>query len=130
MEAPDKAAMQQALQAAASCRAVFVDVPGLSRKQNLAQWRADMGLDALEAATHLVLSPFCDPLQTQVFLSRYKSDGSGSLVWTKLDEAESFGSIVNVACAARLPVSAPFLWRGAQGKPGSGHGAADLATDL
>lgn len=106
MEAPDKAAMQQALQAAASCRAVFVDVPGLSRKQNLAQWRADMGLDALEAATHLVLSPFCDPLQTQVFLSRYKSDGSGSLVWTKLDEAESFGSIVNVACAARLPVSA------------------------
>ena len=30
----------------------------------------------------------------------------GSLVWTKLDEAVSFGSIVNVACAAGLPVSA------------------------
>jgi flagellar biosynthesis protein FlhF len=59
-----------------------------------------------ETATHLVLSPFCDALQTQEFLRRYQSDGSGSLVWTKLDEAVSFGSIVNVACAAGLPVSA------------------------
>ena len=45
-------------------------------------------------------------MQTQAFLKRYKSDGPGSLVWTKLDEAVSFGSIVNVAWAAGLPVSA------------------------
>ncbi len=106
MEAPDRAGMEQALAAAKNARAVFVDVPGLARGQNLAQWRADMGLDMPETATHLVLSPFCDALQTQEFLRRYQSDGSGSLVWTKLDEAVSFGSIVNVACAAGLPVSA------------------------
>lgn len=106
MEAPDKAAMEQALNAAKETRAVFVDVPGLDRDHNLTRWREQMGLDFPEAATHLVLSPFCDPLQTQAFLSRYKSDGPGSIVWTKLDEAVSFGSIVNVACAAGLPVSA------------------------
>ena len=59
-----------------------------------------------KAATHLTLSPYCDAMQTQAFLKRYKSDGPGSLVWTKLDEAVSFGSIVNVAWAAGLPVSA------------------------
>lgn len=106
MEAPDRSAMEQALNAAKDARAIFVDVPGLGRDHSLARWREQMGLDSPEAATHLVLSPFCDPLQTQAFLSRYKSDGPGSIVWTKLDEAVSFGSIVNVACAAGLPVSA------------------------
>ena len=109
LEAPDKAGMERALAAVKDARAVFVDVPGLARGQNLAQWRTEMGLDQPdmeEAATHLVLSPFCNALQTQEFLQRYQSEGPGSLVWTKLDEAVSFGSIVNVACAAGLPVSA------------------------
>ena len=106
MEAPDKAAMEHALAATREARAVFVDVPGLDRNRNLTQWRADMGLDAVEAAAHLTLSPFFDALQTQAFLQRYKSEGPGSIVWTKLDEAVSFGNIVNVACAAGLPVSA------------------------
>ncbi|MBE6442050.1 MAG: flagellar biosynthesis protein FlhF [Desulfovibrio desulfuricans] len=106
MEAPDKAAMERALTAVQEADAVFVDVPGLGRDGTLEQWRADMGLDAVEAATHLTLSPFFDALQTQAFLQRYKTEGPGSIVWTKLDEAVSFGSIVNVACAAGLPVSA------------------------
>ena len=106
MEAPDKAAMELALAATREARAIFIDVPGLDRNGNLAHWRADMGLDTVEAATHLTLSPFFDALQTQAFLQRYKFEGPGSLVWTKLDEAVSFGNIVNVACAAGLPVSA------------------------
>lgn len=110
LEASDRAGMERALAAARDARAVFVDVPGLSRGQNLDQWRTEMGLDASglkeEAATHLALSPFCSALQTREFLQRYRSGGPGSLVWTKLDEAVSFGSIVNVACVAGLPVSA------------------------
>ncbi|WP_298031890.1 flagellar biosynthesis protein FlhF [uncultured Desulfovibrio sp.] len=109
LEAPDKAGMERALTSVKDARAVFVDVPGLARGQNLAQWRTEMGLDLpdmKETATHLVLSPFCSALQTQEFLQRYQSRGPCSLVWTKLDEAASFGSIVNVACAAGLPVSA------------------------
>ena len=106
LEAPDKAGMEAALRATAEAALVFVDVPGLDRSTTLAQWREEMGLADVAAATHLTLSPYCDAMQTQAFLKRYKSDGPGSLVWTKLDEAVSFGSIVNVAWAAGLPVSA------------------------
>lgn len=107
MEAPDRASMEKALEATSEARAVFIDVPGLDRTGNLAQWRNDMGLTSGEdEATHLTLSPFCSPIQTQAFLRRYKTDGAASIVWTKLDEAVSFGSIINVACAANLPVSA------------------------
>lgn len=106
LEAPDKSGMEAALRATAEADAVFVDVPGLDRTTTLARWREEMGLADVEAATHLTLSPYCDPLQTQAFLKRYKSGGPGSLVWTKLDEAVSFGNIVNVAWAAGLPVSA------------------------
>lgn len=106
MEAPDRAALQQALVATAAADCVFVDVPGLTREQDLSGWRAEMGLDVEDVATHLVLSPFCDPMQMQEFLRRYRCSGAGSIVWSKLDEAVSFGHIVNVACAASLPVSA------------------------
>ena len=106
MEAPDKPALEQALAACAEARAVFVDTPGLDRADTLAAWCEHMGLDLADAATHLVLSPFYDATQTRVLLRRYSHDGPGSLVWTKLDEAVSFGTMVNVACAAGLPVSA------------------------
>ncbi len=106
MEAPDKTAMKQALEATNEADAVFVDVPGLSREDTIDQWRTSMGLETVDFATHLMLSPFFDTLQMQAFLQRYKTEGSGSIVWTKLDEALSFGSIVNVACASGLPVSA------------------------
>ena len=56
MEAPDKAAMEQALAACAGASAVFVDAPGLDRKDTLAAWSERMGLDLGDAATHLVLS--------------------------------------------------------------------------
>ncbi|MBO4300544.1 MAG: flagellar biosynthesis protein FlhF [Desulfovibrio sp.] len=106
MEAPDKNAMDRALQATADADTVFVDVPGLGRGNSMDQWRAHMGLDVVDAATHLTLSPFFDAMQTEAFLQRYKSQGPGSIVWTKLDEAVSFGSIVNIACASGLPISA------------------------
>lgn len=106
LEAPDRAAMQEALKSTVDADAVFIDVPGLDRTTSLAQWREEMGLAQVDAATHLTLSPYCDAVQIQAFLHRYKCDGPGSLVWTKLDEAVSFGTIVNVACAAGLPISA------------------------
>lgn len=106
VEAADSGAMEQALRKTAGFDVVFIDVPGLSRGRSLEGWREAMGLTDGKAAVHLLLSPFCDALQTQEFLSRYKSGGPSSIIWTKLDEAVSFGNIVNVACKAALPVSA------------------------
>ena len=39
-------------------------------------------------------------------LERYRTSHAGAIVWTKLDEAEHYGQIVNVALATNLPVSA------------------------
>lgn len=92
--------------ASAGADVVFVDMPGLVRNDTLAQSRALLGLKEQDAATHLVLSPHHDSVQTAALLARYQVDAPGSLVWTKLDEAVSYGALVNVGAACRLPVSA------------------------
>ena len=109
LEAPDRESMSRALTATAEADVVFIDVPGMSAGETLAQWRADMGLDVVaveEAASHLVMAPFCDALQTKEFLGRYHAGAPASIVWGKLDEAVSFGTIVNVGAGSELPVSA------------------------
>ena len=109
LEAPDRESMARALTQTSGADAVFIDVPGMTAGETLAEWRAAMGLDAVaadEAASHLVMAPFCDAIQTKEFLGRYHAEGPASLVWTKLDEAVSFGTIVNVGAGAKLPVSA------------------------
>lgn len=109
LEAPDRESMARALTQTSGADAVFIDVPGMTAGETLAEWREAMGLDAVavdEAASHLVLAPFCDALQTKEFLGRYHAEGPASIVWAKLDEAVSFGTIVNVGAGAGLPVSA------------------------
>lgn len=106
LEAPDSAAMKRALVATAGFDWVFVDAPGFGHGQTLGQWQESMGLESQDAARHLTVPPFCEKIQIQEFLNRYKSNYPASLVWTKLDEAASFGNIVNVAHDSGLPVSA------------------------
>ena len=105
-EASDAAGMERALAACAEADRIFVDLPGLTRDMSLGTLRAHLGLADREAVTHLVLSPHHDSMQLTAFLSRYGVEGEGSLVWTKLDEAVSYGTLVNVAVACKLPVSA------------------------
>lgn len=106
LEAPDRDTMKRAIVATAAFDRVFIDAPGLVHGQSLAEWQTDTGLEGMDAARHVTLAPFCEKLQIQEFLARYKSPFPGSLVWTKLDEAASFGNIVNVAHESGLPVSA------------------------
>lgn len=106
LEAPDKDSMKRALANTREFQTVFVDTPGFSLSENLADWQRDMGLDGLNAARHLAISPFCEIIQIQDFLKRYQGPEAASVVWTKLDEAVSFGNIVNVAHESGLPVSA------------------------
>ncbi|MDR2056160.1 MAG: flagellar biosynthesis protein FlhF [Desulfovibrio sp.] len=106
MEAPDRASMEQALAACGEMRVVFIDAPGFSGEQNFVNWRDEMGISGKDSAVYLTLSPFFDAAQNKAFLQRYKNDGPAGIVWTKLDEAECFGNIVNVACASGMPVTA------------------------
>lgn len=106
LEAPDSAAMKRAMVATSGFDWVFLDTPGFSQGRKLCQWQEDMGVESLDAARHVTLAPFCEKIQIQEFLSKYNSSYPGALVWTKLDEAASFGNIVNVAHDSGLPVSA------------------------
>lgn len=106
MEAQDAIAMEKALVTSVDADRIFVDMPGLGRTTTLSECRASLGLEALAAATHLVLSPCHDSTQMAALLARYAVPGEGSLVWTKLDEAVSYGTLVNVAAACHLPASA------------------------
>ena len=106
LEAADADTMQTILEKAHSLDLILVDTPGLSRGQDLSKLLHTLGLTTEDIAIHLTLTPFCDKIQTHEFLSRYKTGLPTSLVWSKLDEAVSFGSIVNVSFETELPISA------------------------
>ncbi|MDR2799737.1 MAG: flagellar biosynthesis protein FlhF [Desulfovibrio sp.] len=91
---------------------VIVDMPGLARGRYLGSLLTDSGLAGLNGAgpkgmaVHLVLPPHYGSLQIKGILERYRTNHSGSIIWTKLDEAEHYGQVVNVAVESGLPVSA------------------------
>lgn len=92
--------------AAAAGEAVFVDTPSFRREGEAEAWCRDMGLtDRPGLAGHLVLSPLFAPAQTAHFLRAHRCQPLVSCIWTKLDEACSYGSLVNVAHASSLPLS-------------------------
>lgn len=104
-EASDAGAMRKALTASADADRVFIDMPALGREENLHNVKARLGLGDVDAPTHLVMPPHHDSMQISAFLSRYEVQGTGSLIWSKLDEAVSYGGLVNVAAACKMPVS-------------------------
>ena len=106
LEATDKEAMKRALTATGAFDRVFIDSPGLPHNQQLEKWQEEMGMESLNCARHITLAPFYETLQIKDFLKRYGGYGQASIVWTKLDEAVTFGNIVNVAHDSGLPVSA------------------------
>lgn len=91
---------------------IIVDLPGLSRGRHLRTLLSDAGLEERcgespdDLAVHLTLPPHYGSLQLGGILERYRCPHAGSIVWTKLDEAEHYGQIVNVGVNTGLPVSA------------------------
>ncbi|MFZ5427214.1 MAG: flagellar biosynthesis protein FlhF [Thermodesulfobacteriota bacterium] len=86
---------------------IFVDLPALSGKETLAAWLAERSLALRDdVAVHLTLSPYFAPAHYRALWERYRSGLTKSIIWTKLDEACSFGSLINVAQATGLPASA------------------------
>ncbi len=109
VEARDKQSMEKALIANAHADKIFIDMPGIGLESTLHELKVSLGLegDVVEdMATHIVLSPSYDGAQVTAFLQRYASNGITSLVWAKLDECVSYGTIVNAATACNIPVSA------------------------
>lgn len=86
---------------------ILIDMPGLNGRTKLEEWTALYGLAGCDdLAIHLVLNPHYSTKQLERFIENYKSEQLASVIWTKLDEACTFGSILNMAFASGLPVSA------------------------
>lgn len=93
--------------AAADGGTVFVDTPSFRREGEAKAWCREAGLAGREGLDgHLVLSPLYAPAQISHYLRAHRCQPLSSCIWTKLDEACSYGSLVNVAHALSLPVSA------------------------
>ncbi|BDQ32867.1 flagellar biosynthesis protein FlhF [Pseudodesulfovibrio portus] len=86
---------------------VLIDLPGLPAKTSLEEWLTLYGMRAMDdLSIHLVLNPYYSTAQFNRFVEKYKSEQLASVIWTKLDEACTFGSVLNMAFASGLPVSA------------------------
>ncbi len=86
---------------------VFIDLPGLPGGDHLDAWLMDKEISLKgNCAVHLVLSPHYSNTILQRFIEKFQIPALSSLIWTKLDEAESYGSLVNIGYSTRLPVSA------------------------
>jgi flagellar biosynthesis protein FlhF len=86
---------------------ILVDFPGLPGQTSLEEWMILYGMNKCpDMAIHLVLNPYYSTAQFERFIEKYKSEQVSSVIWTKLDEACTFGAILNMAFASGLPVSA------------------------
>lgn len=86
---------------------ILIDLPGLSARTCLDEWMTLYGMKSCsDMSIHLVLSPYYSTTQFERFIEKYKSEQLTSVIWTKLDEACTFGSILNMSFASGLPVSA------------------------
>lgn len=85
---------------------VFLDLPGLARGETLAQWfeNKEVALPA-NTATHLVLNPHYATGSLQQFTKRFHVPSLASTIWTKLDEADCYGAVINQGYSSGLPVS-------------------------
>jgi len=93
-----------------ACRnfdSIYVDLPALPAGQTLENWLLARNLAPRDdVAVHLVLPPYFAPAHFNAVWERHRSNLVKSVVWTKLDEAATFGSLINVGRMTELPASA------------------------
>ena len=106
-------ALAQALEEHRAKDFIFIDTPGLGRGE------MEDGADLAhliahhpEIDTHLVLSASMKPADLAAVIDRYELFRPKKLLFTRLDETDRFGAIVNEASRRSMPVS--FLASGQQ----------------
>lgn len=86
---------------------ILIDLPGLENGEILDARLLRLGmLPNADFAVHLALPTFLCNAQYRAFEKRYNGESVKSVIWTKLDEACTYGAMLNVAARTGLPVSA------------------------
>lgn len=102
--------------AAKSYDRIIIDMPGLGLRDSFKEQVEHFGLHAIRENTfHRVLSPTASNKQLAATLEKYSAVKGGSIVWTKIDEACTFGTIINTAVSTGLPISAFSYGAGLKG---------------
>ena len=111
IEAPLRVALSpgelhQAVHALADVDVVLVDTAGRSQNDRLRlnQLRGFLG-GVGEAEIHLLIPATAARRCAERVLERFQAVGANRIILTKLDEAETFGGILNTAWAADMPFS-------------------------
>lgn len=83
---------------------VFVDLFALhySLEENI----NSLGLSEIEAAIHLIFTPYCTNAYYEKILAIAEHENLSSIIWSKLDVIQQYGTLLNVAARSGLPVSA------------------------
>lgn len=105
-DATDPEDFDRVLLACRNFDAIYVDLPALPPGQTLEQWmRVRNLLPRDDVAAHLVLPPYFAQAHFTSVWERHRSTLLKSLIWTKLDEAGTFGSLINMGHMTGLPAS-------------------------
>lgn len=106
-------ALAQALEEHRSKDIIFIDTPGLARGDlDDATDVAKMMSRHPQIEVHLVLSASMKPADMKRIAQQYEMFAPAKLIFTRLDETETFGPLVNLSLHTAKPIS--FLSRGAQ----------------
>jgi len=115
-EAPETEDFIKVLLACRNFDVIFVDLPSFAQGQTLPEWLSERSLSLRDdVAVHLTLPPYMAPAHYRALWDRHRSNLVKSIIWTKLDEACSFGSLINVAQMTGLPASALSCGPGVMG---------------
>ncbi len=84
---------------------IIIDTQGYSERREFLTWLQEAQNLNDQVQVHLVMNPLYSSRQTQNFMHRFQNTSVSSLIWTKIDEACSYGEIINQSQATGLPVS-------------------------
>ena len=106
-EASEPEDMTKVLLASRNFDAIFADLPALAGSQTLAGWLKQRNMESRDdVAVHLALPPYMAAGHYRALWERLRCSQAKSLIWTKLDEACSFGNLINVGHLTGLAISA------------------------
>jgi len=98
--------LRQAVYALRGMDVVLIDTTGRSQNDLLRLSQLRSFLDAAEAdEIHIVISAASNPRCTNGVLDRFSELGANRLLITKLDEAATFGMVLNAACRGVGPIT-------------------------
>lgn len=98
--------LQQAIEAMKDLDVILVDTAGRSQNDSMRLGQLRRFLEAMKPdETHLVISATANRASAGKVVQQFVPLGANRLIISKLDEADSFGLVLNVACAGNVPIS-------------------------